>query len=54
MFKEICSRCRGSGEMTKTTTHLGPDDYDYPDFCDKCNGTGEVEILDDKKEPENV
>jgi hypothetical protein len=37
-----CPMCEGSGEVTATTSHLGPDDYDFQDNCPHCGGTGEL------------
>jgi len=35
-----CPACEGSGIVRLTTSHLGPDDYDYDDMCEACAGSG--------------
>lgn len=38
--------CKGSGEVLCTTSHLGPDDYNFSDSCPACNGTGSADVRD--------
>ena len=42
----LCSYCGGSGETMCSTSHLGPDDYDYQCSCDACNGTGSGDLAE--------
>lgn len=38
-----CPNCQGSGEVMVMTSHLGPDDYEYPAPCDHCDGAATLE-----------
>jgi hypothetical protein len=43
---ENCAMCDGAGTIRATTSHLGPDDYDYDAECPACEGTGSADIAD--------
>lgn len=38
--KPVCSRCNGSGSVTKWTTGRDGKRISYETSCDKCDGTG--------------
>lgn len=42
----MCGHCAGTGTVTVSTGHLGPDDYEYEADCDACGGTGSSDIRD--------
>lgn len=41
-----CAGCGGAGTVLASTSHLGPDDYDYDGECEACQGTGSGDIRD--------
>lgn len=44
--ENLCPECGGSGHVMRSTSHLGPDDYDFECSCDACNGTGSGNLIE--------